>query len=169
VLFVAPVAACEASGDPWLDLRIEPGEFAGPNREERVQVFADGCVMLWRPDYFVAPGNYTLDIDQSDIDRLKARIDAPLLVGFQAEQVFAAVRAAQRQDGEAEFFVVNDADTYRIGVQRGNERQQMQIDGLFQLHEQYPQIDSLAALAQLVGELKALAARPGRRPLASSP
>lgn len=170
VLFspLAAAFACTPQGATELVLERSPAEYAGAASAQRVAVYANGCLLIERPAYFIEPGRFSRALSTATLANLRAQV-ASLHAKRDLQSVLNGEleRARQAKALAGEVMVVNDADMLRLTFGEGDAAASLQLAGMLQKAEALPDAAVLNAVALLVHELLREAERPGRHPLAA--
>ncbi|MDC8016245.1 hypothetical protein [Tahibacter soli] len=161
----AATAACADSPPAAFELSIASGAMRD-GKESRIEVraHADGCVAVHRPWFLRDAGDFELRLDAREWAALQSAV-APQELNKVDRQRLRAQTGNVWKDASADAVVYADpdADLYTLQWRDGDQSRQLVARSPQQAAQRQPKAAEVNRVAEAIGALRALAARPGKR------
>ena len=151
-------AACEPIGTPTLALSVTAAQVSVVDRTLTVQVYDNGCVLLHRPAFYRAAGDFRIALTATELTGLR-QVITPERVRQIDRAALTASANARSSAARVEVFQVQDADLYVLEAGVGADAIKQSAFGVLVGAEVQPDNADLAAMSAMVQALLALETR----------
>lgn len=157
--FHLPVfAACEPIGPPTLALRVTAAQVSATDRTLTVQVYDNGCVLLHRPSFYRAAGDFRVALTPAELSALR-QVVTPERVRQIDRVALVASTNARSSATRVEVLQVVDADLFMLEAGVGAAATKLSAAGVVASATAQPDNADLQAMSIMVQALLALDAR----------
>jgi hypothetical protein len=156
-------AGCPSDEQAWLELALVASEPALPEPVQRIEVHADGCVVVEFPRISVRAGTYTLRLTGTELAGIAAAVRTEGVDRFDRSAVRTAVSTdelsiqAAPRPGQPEVSAVLCGNTHRVTLREGRDEQVVSWYALDHDAARHPDIVELVALKRFVDRIGMLA------------